>query len=249
MHRFKINPEDINGEILLVKEREAHHLSKVLRLTSGDKIEAFDNSGAEYTACIESVNSNQVVCRILEVRQTQNEPSLKVFLLQGLPKADKMELVVQKTTELGIHMIIPVRTSRAVVQLEGKKALDRVARWQKIAEEAAKQCGRSLVPKVAPLVNLAEAVRLLPPGTLLLAAYEAETTMGLKEALRGRKPEAVALVVGPEGGFEPQEIKELQAAGALSISLGPRILRTETAGLAALSMILYELGDLGSVSN
>ncbi len=245
MHRFQVRPEDIAGNILTLRGQEARHLSKVLRLGQGEEVLAFDNSGLEYRARVEQVNQDEVVCAILAQYETGREPGLDVFLLQGLPKLDKMELIIQKTTELGVRSIIPVRTARAVMQLEGKKAQDRVERWRKIAAEAAKQCGRPKVPGIGQVVDLEEGLRALPQGTMVLAAFEAEETLGLAEALDAWPGVPIALVIGPEGGFDPREIACLKAQGARSVSLGPRILRTETAGMAALTMILYQLGDLG----
>jgi len=245
MHRFQVKPEDISGAVLLLRGTEAHHLTKVLRLGPGEEVLAFDNSGLEYRVRVEQITQEEVVCAVLERYLPRSEPPLDVFLLQGLPKADKMELIIQKNTELGIRGIFPLRTSRAVVQLEGKKALDRVERWQKIAAEAAKQCGRSRVPSIAPIEGLDKALRLLPEGTMLLAAYEGEKVQGLAEELKAWAGGPVGIVIGPEGGFSTQEIGFLKENGARSVSLGPRILRTETAGLAALTMVLYQLGDLG----
>ncbi|MDA8441196.1 MAG: 16S rRNA (uracil(1498)-N(3))-methyltransferase [Peptococcaceae bacterium] len=246
MHRFRIEPADVQGDELSIRDQEAHHLYKVLRLVAGEQIVAFDNSGLEYRALIQSVTDGEVRCQIIAVVTTNKEAPLDVYLVQGLPKADKMELIIQKTTELGIKGLYPVRTSRAIVQLEGKKAMERVERWQKIAAEAAKQCGRSVVPSIQPVMSLGEALKNLPPMVNILACYEAEATQGLKRALETYEQGPIAIVVGPEGGFTEQEIELLRAQGAMSISLGPRILRTETAGLAALTMVLYELADLGS---
>ncbi len=247
MYRFRVRLEDIAENRLTLRGQEARHLSKVLRLGPGEEVLAFDNSGLEYRARVEQVNQDEVVCVILAQYESGREPGLDVLLLQGLPKVDKMELIIQKTTELGVRSIIPLRTTRAVVQLEGKKAQDRVDRWQKIAAEAAKQCGRPKVPEIGQVADLAVAIRALPPGTMVLAAYEAEETQGLAEALKSWPGGPIALVIGPEGGFDSREVAFLTEQGALSVSLGPRILRTETAGMAALTMVLYHLGDLGKV--
>lgn len=245
MRRFQVKPQDVTGSSLTIRGQNAQHLVRVLRLGPGDEIYAFDNSGLEYKARVEQTNQAEVVCSVLDRYEPSIEPPLDVFLLQGLPKADKMEFIIQKTTELGVRAIIPVRAARAVVQLEGKKAAERVERWQKIAAEAAKQCRRPRAPVISSIVDLGAALKSLPQGTMLLAAYEAEEAQGLAEALEGWPGGPVALVIGPEGGFTDQEIAFLKANGAQSVSLGPRILRTETAGLAAITMVLYQLGDLG----
>jgi 16S rRNA (uracil1498-N3)-methyltransferase len=247
MHRFQISSEDVQGERLYIRGSEAHHLARVLRLSIGDEIAAFDNSGIEYGAKVQEITSGEVQCEIISCKSNPTEAPLAVYLLQGLPKGDKMETIIQKTTELGVKSIYPVRTSRAIVQLEGKKAVDRVARWQKIAVEAAKQCGRSVVPLVGEIQNLKDALRALPKECVVLAAYEGEKTRGLAEELENLQGNTLALFIGPEGGFDPQEINFLEQNGVKSVSLGPRILRTETAGLAALTMALYQCGDLGRI--
>ncbi len=247
MHRFQINPEDVQGEHLYIRGSEAHHLARVLRLDLGEELAVFDNSGLEYRARVREISPGEVLCEVISSVHSTSESPLDVYLLQGLPKGDKMELILQKTTELGVKAIFPVRTGRAVVQLTGQKAVDRVARWQKITVEAAKQCGRSIAPVVSEIRSLEQALQSLPIGCTVLAAYEGEKTRGLAHELKNLQGNSLALLIGPEGGFDPEEIGFLTSQGAKSVSLGPRILRTETAGLAALTMALYHRGDLGRI--
>lgn len=245
MHRFKITELGKNAFWLRGDERE--HLVRVLRLAPGDDIIGFDNTGAEYYATILKIEDKSVTCRILETSHPEVEAKTKVYLVAGLSKGEKMEWVIQKGTELGISGLIPLRAKRAVMRLEGNKAVDRVQRWQKIAGEAAKQSHRVQEPQIFEVANWSDLQKLLPIDTQWLIPYEEEKTERLYTVLNSFDPlQPIALIIGPEGGFEASEVSWAQEhLGARSVSLGPRILRAETAAIAATTMVLAHYGDLG----
>mgnify|MGYP000600315290 CR=1 FL=1 len=246
MTRFLISPEDVEGERITIKGREVHHLRDVLRLRRGDRVICFDGEGREYEGVLESLSSAQAEVRIEKVRELKKESPLRITLAQSLIRSRKMDLVVQKCTELGIFRLIPVRTERSLVRLEGAKCRARQGRWQRKAEEAAKQSGGVKVPmieEVADFYSLLDRVRDFDLGII---PWEEEREAGsLKKALtKGQpRPENILLLIGPEGGFTLQEVAEAGKAGLLPVSLGPRILRAETAAIATVAIIAYELGD------
>lgn len=250
MNRFFVPPGQIAGSSLCITGSDVHHIAKVLRLKAGDRIVVTDGTGREYIAQLTDVSLQKVEAVIRESYAAGNEPPIDVYLLQGLPKGEKMELIIQKCTEIGIRKIIPVQMERTVIKLPGDKAKQRRERWQRIAGEAAKQCQRSVIPEIAPVCDLDRAIKGLPEGTTLVMPWEEEKAVGLKEFFRKNSPMIgpIALIIGPEGGISPQEASWAMEQGARGVSLGPRILRTETAGLVALSIVLYELGDLGGNS-
>jgi 16S rRNA (uracil1498-N3)-methyltransferase len=216
----------------------------VLRLTEGSALEVFDGTGRAFDARVLGADPQQVRLELGPARSTP--PRREVSVLQGLPKGDKLEWVLQKGTELGASAFYPVATARSVVKLEPRRAEERTARWTKIVEEAARQCRRNDVPRVHTPRPLLEAARSLPPGTVLLVLDEEESAVPLGEAFRSCAPQApVALVVGPEGGLAREEVAELASLGARGVSLGSRILRTETAALAALAVMAHLDGELG----
>lgn len=245
MHRFKITELGNNAFWLRGDERE--HLVRVLRLAPGDDIIGFDNTGAEYYATILKIEDMSVTCRILETSHPEVEAKTKVYLVAGLSKGEKMEWVIQKGTELGISGLVPLRAKRAVMRLDGNKAVDRVQRWQKIAAEAAKQSHRVQEPQIFEVADWADLQKLLPTNTQWLIPYEEEKTERLQAVLDSFDPlQPMALIIGPEGGFDASEVSWAQEhLGARSVSLGPRILRAETAAIAATTMVLAHYGDLG----
>ena len=240
MPRFFVDARAIEADHVRLTGGDAHHLVKVLRLGPGDALSVLDGTGMVYDAVIEAAGKDEVLARITD-REEAPEPPVPVTLYQALPKGDKLELIIQKGTELGMARLVPVSASRSVVQLKGDRVEAKVGRWQKIAQEAAEQCERGKVP----VVDLPHALKdvMLPDGTLGLVLSERVAGPSFVQALPERAPLALAVFIGPEGGWTPEELEALRALGAIEVSLGRRILRTETAGLAALAMLMgrYEL--------
>ncbi|NPV26859.1 MAG: 16S rRNA (uracil(1498)-N(3))-methyltransferase [Firmicutes bacterium] len=247
MHRFLVLPTDITPTEVRISGDELNHLTRVLRLGPGDEVEVFDGVGNAYLVKLTHLSAQEAAGQIIRLLDRKTEPPIQVVLVQGLPKGDKMDLIVQKCTELGVTRILPVETERVVVRLTPEKGRERQRRWQRIALEAAKQCRRDRVPVIEPITTWAQALQNLPDSVWGLLPWEEERRCGLKSLLRqtGLTPKLVYVFIGPEGGLSSSEIEAAISAGVICVSLGPRILRTETAGLAALTMILYELGDLG----
>ena len=245
MYRFKIT--ELGKDVFWLRDSERDHLAKVLRLSPGDIIVGFDNTGMEYTGVIVKVEDKSVTCRVLSTDHPDVEAHTTVYIVAGLSKGEKMEWVIQKGTELGMEGLIPLRTKRSIMHLEGSKAQERVARWQKIAAEASKQSHRVREPQIAKVCDWQDLAVQLPEDTQWLIPYEEEKTQGLTsvlESMDAKRP--IALLIGPEGGFAETEVAFAQEKlGAKSVSLGPRILRTETASLAALTIVLAHFGDLG----
>lgn len=230
------------GDRAVVQGERLHYLTHVLRLQPGATFEVFDGRGLRRTATLERLGAAGAELRLGAPQAGTRGAELT--LIQGLPKADKLEWIIQKGTELGISRFAPVLTERSVVKLDAARAQTKRERWQRIAEEAARQCGRSDLPGVDLPSPLAQAASSLPEGTQLLVLDEEERERRLVDALRpGGGP--LALVVGPEGGLSRTEVAQLQASGGCSVTLGPRILRTETASLAAAVILLHLSGELG----
>lgn len=243
MYHFYVEPESVSADTVRITGGDVNHIKNVLRMHPGEEIMVLDGSGMEYRCEIETI-SDEVLARVLEAKKTEAELSVRLLLFQGLPKKDKMELIIQKAVELGVSEIIPVLTKRAVVKLEDKKKEQKKReRWQAIAEAAAKQSGRGIIPKVCEAVKFTEAVKRTEELDEALIPYE--LAEGMEEArerirsLHGRK--AIGIFIGPEGGFEEEEIALAVKTGIHPITLGKRILRTETAGLCILSVIMFEL--------
>ena len=245
MNRFKIT--ELGKDVFWLRNSERDHLAKVLRLSPGDIVVGFDNTGMEYTGVIIKIEDKSVTCRVLSTDHPDVEAHTTVYIVAGLSKGEKMEWVIQKGTELGMEGLIPLRTKRSIMHLEGSKAQDRVARWQKITAEASKQSHRVREPQIAKVCDWQELAVHLPEDTQWLIPYEEEKTQGLVSVLESMDPKRpIAILIGPEGGFAETEVAFAQEKlGAKSVSLGPRILRTETAALAALTMVLAHFGDLG----
>ena len=208
-------------------------------------MQVFDGKGRTFAARVLSIGTDELELKLAPARIAAQAPP--IVLIQGLPKGEKLDWIVQKGTELGVAGIAPVAMRHCVVKLRPPRAQHRHQRWQKIAEEAARQCGRADVPRILPYQPLSDAIRQLSPGTRLLVLDEREPIVRLAQGLASLGDAAVplALVVGPEGGVDPSEVRELLEAGAVFVSLGRRILRTETAALAALAVVLHVTGDLG----
>lgn len=243
MHRFFI-PQLYAAE-MIIKDVDAKHISKVLRMQPGDKIQIVSDDGVTAIAEIVSLQADNVVVRCLEKLAESHEPSVKITLAQGLAKGEKMDFIIQKAVEMGASSIVPVAMEHSVVRLEGAKADKKVERWQKIAEAAAKQSKRDIIPQVQAVQTMQQ---MLTNNDLQhkIIAYECEDRLGLKTALQScDKLQELLLIIGPEGGISEFELELARKNGAVPVSLGKRILRAETAGVVALSAILYETGDLG----
>ncbi|MGE5509174.1 MAG: 16S rRNA (uracil(1498)-N(3))-methyltransferase [Chitinophagales bacterium] len=251
--RFFCQPADRCGDHFRLPEGEAHHARSVLRLREGDAVLILDGSGYEHDAVLEAAPPGEgwLQARVVASRLRPTEPDIDLILLQGLPKSDKMDLVVQKATELGVRRVAPVLTERCVSRPEPGRAAAKVDRWQKIAQEASKQAGRSITPQVAPVAALKEALQALPYGCRLVVPWEEERRRSLREVAaewlakaRPDQPSAVAVLIGPEGGLAEGEVEEARRRGGITVTLGPRVLRTETAGLVALACLLFATGNL-----
>ncbi|WP_066636484.1 16S rRNA (uracil(1498)-N(3))-methyltransferase [Desulfolucanica intricata] len=246
MARVFVASTQIKGGQAFICGEEMHHINRVLRLGEGDELTVLDGLGGVFEARITGKNKDTVFCEIIDQGGPDNEPPLKVTLVQGLPKADKMDLIVQKGTELGLSRVIPLKCERSVVRLDEKKAAQRQERWQRIALEAAKQSRRAKYPVIESVSNWEEVLTALPEDALALIPWEEEYNTGIKSlGNNGTLFGEIYVFIGPEGGFTETEVSRAQEFGVIPVSLGPRILRTETAGLAVLTMLMYEYGDLG----
>ncbi len=247
MPRFFIDESNILGDENLIKiiGEDVNHIKNVLRLRIGDMIVLCDGKGTDYSVRINNYEKDSVTAIIEEQKKCSTEASLEVTLFQGLPKSDKMDFIIQKSVELGIRRLVPVINERTVVRLDDKKDIQKkTARWNRISLEAAKQCNRGIIPEVTAPISFNEAVELGKHMELAIIPYENELDKKLRSYMK-RGIKNACLFIGPEGGFTEEEVKKAEHNGIKSVTLGPRILRTETAGIAALSIIMYELGDIG----
>lgn len=243
MYHFFIRPENVLGDHILIEGSDVNHIRNVLRMKPGEELLLSDGEGHDYTCRIETLDNDTVRCSVLSEEASGTEPSVQVYLFQGLPKSDKLEHIIQKSVELGVYRIIPVETARCVVKYDPKKLRSKLERWQKIAESAAKQSRRGIIPQVEPVMKLKEALEYASDLDLVLIPYENYKDMKkTKEILAGIRPGMkIGIFIGPEGGFEQYEVE--MAEGVHPISLGSRILRTETAPLMLLSVLLFGLEE------
>lgn len=247
MYQFFVEPCQINisDKSVIILGGDVNHIKNVLRMRVGEEISVSNGlDGREYRCGIAALEEERIVCELRFIKEDQVELPAEVYLFQGLPKGDKMELIVQKTVELGVCKIIPVAMKRCVTKLEDKKALSRVARWQGIAEAAAKQSRRGIIPEVLSVMSFPDAVKLASEMEVKLIPYEmAEDMEHTREIIGSLKPgQRIAVFIGPEGGFEEAEIELAKSSGMEPVTLGRRILRTETAGFTVLAWIGYVLG-------
>ena len=248
MNHFFVKPEDIRNDLVIIRGQDVKHITRSLRLYSGDKITVSDGLENKYLVELTSTNDKLVEGKIIEELAVDTEPNLQVTLLQGLPKSKKMDLIVRKCTELGINKVIPIETDHTVVKLKPSKAKRRQKRWQKIAKSAAKQSKRTKIPTVKEVIDYQQGLDLVADYDLALIPWVWEKKQGLKKVIQNNSTEDinnVLVIIGPEGGFSSTEVEAAIEQGVEPVMLGPRTLRTETAGMAALTMLLYELGDLG----
>ncbi len=243
MRRFFIEGSCQVGDQLTLKETDSKHFAHVLRGRVGDELEIVCD-GRVFVALVIEVQRT-VTVRLLRQVEEYSEAPLELYLLQGIAKGERMDLVIQKAVELGVKAIIPVMFSRCVVRLTGEKALEKQKRWQKIAESAAKQCGRQQVPEILPVAAPAEALDCLPPGASLILPWEEAEEKTLGSVLSAEAPAVAAVMIGPEGGLTREEVARARARGAQVVTLGRRILRTETAAISVVAIVMHRWGDLG----
>ncbi len=245
MPRFYVPHLRIEKDMVRVEGDEVRHIRRVLRLKAGDEVVVFNGSAKEYVGKIVEETPSSVVITIQNILPSKGESPLEITLAQGLLKGEKMDYVIQKATELGVKEIIPFVSSRSIPQLEKPRRMKRQQRWEKIAIEAAKQCGRGVVPKIEALQDYPEILQTAVPDFLRLILWEKEGAR-LKKALEGlREKGKVFFIVGPEGGLSEEEVGHAKEKGFIPVSLGKRILRSETSSLCLLSILQYERGDIG----
>lgn len=246
MYQFFVGNHQIVGNQITIEGTDVNHIQNVLRMKLDEEIaisNGIDNK--EYRCKIKEMNQERVICELIFIKEDGVELPSKIYLFQGLPKSDKMELIIQKVVELGVFEIIPVATKRAVVKLDDKKAKTKIQRWQAIAEAAAKQSKRRIIPKVENVMTFGEAMQYAKTLDLILMPYElAEGMAETKAIIEGIKPgKSIGIFIGPEGGFSEEEVNKALESDAKTITLGKRILRTETAGFTILAWIMYHLEE------
>lgn len=245
MQRFFVEPYQVQEEErrIVLTGSDVNHMKNVLRMRIGEEVFISDSSEKEYHCSILQFEENSAVLEILEIQEAGYELPSKIYLFQGLPKGDKMEWIIQKAVELGVHSVIPVEMRRCVVKLDAKKGQKKIARWQQISESAAKQSKRMEIPKIQEIMSWKEALEFAGKLDVLLVPYElAKGMKETREILFSIVPgQSVGIFIGPEGGFDEGEIQTALEAGARPITLGKRILRTETAGMTMLSILMFTL--------
>ncbi|WP_310602073.1 16S rRNA (uracil(1498)-N(3))-methyltransferase [Anaerosporobacter sp.] len=245
MYRFYIEQSQVHEDFITIEGSDVNHIKNVLRMKIGEAMVLCDGQGTDYHCTIDSLANDFVQARIVDSEITQTELPAKIYLFQGLPKKDKMELIIQKAVELGVYQIIPVMMKRSVVKLDDKKKEQKkLERWQSIATSAAKQSGRGIIPDIVPVMPFKEAVKVAKEMEYKVLPFEhaegMEETKRIIREVQGKN--SVAIFIGPEGGFEDDEVAyAMEEAGIQPITLGKRILRTETAGLTILSVLMFEL--------
>lgn len=248
MPRFFVKTEQIRNDEINIIGEDVKHIKNVLRKQKGEELEICNQeTGKTYKCEISEIKQEEIINNIIE-EITNEEEKIKVDVYQGLPKSDKMELIIQKSVELGVNAIIPVEMKRCVVKIDSKSENKKIERWQKIAESAAKQSGRNTVPKIRRIVKIEEIAKLKDSYDSIIVCYENENEnyikkelLKLKERLSNKQEIKIAIVIGPEGGLEEKDVEYLKQNGAKVVTLGKRILRTETVALNLLSIIMYEL--------
>lgn len=243
MHHFFVTPGQVKDNCIYISGSDVNHIKNVLRMKIGEALQISDGNNKQYLCQVASMDGEEVCVTILKEQSADTELPSKLYLFQGLPKSDKMELIVQKAVELGVYEIVPVATRRAVVKLDGKQASKKIERWNSISEGAAKQSGRSIIPKVKQVMPYKEALAYAKQLDVVLIPYElAEGMKETKQTISSiESGQSVGIFIGPEGGFEVAEMEQAIESGAKAITLGKRILRTETAGLTTLSILMYHL--------
>lgn len=248
MQKFFVKPEQIINQTIEIIGEDVNHIKNVLRYKIGEEVLAGnETTGATYSCQIKEIGKEVVLLTILEQEKETTEPTTYIHIFQGLPKADKMEHIIQKGTEIGVCEFTPVAMSRSIVKLEGKESLKKIERWQKIAQTAAMQSKRDRIPKVNSVQNLKNLYENLKEYDIVLVAYEEEQENSIKQEVQRYKEQTeknnkIAIIIGPEGGIAKEEVETMKRQGAKIVTLGKRILRTETAPLVMATILLYELG-------
>ncbi len=246
MYRFFVEPEQVGEKEIIITGSDVNHIKNVLRMKPEETILISSGENLEYTCYIRELKEEEIIAHIMYVQESGYELPSRLYLFQGLPKSDKMELIIQKAVELGVHEIIPVASKRAVVKLDEKKEEKKRTRWQAISESAAKQSKRMYVPEVRKVMSFSQAVEYAGQLDVVLVPYELAKGMGETREIIGqiKKGQSVGIFIGPEGGFEEAEVElAVEKANAKAITLGKRILRTETAGLTVLSILMFTLEE------
>ena len=240
MPRFFVNKENISDNKIVIGEGDAFHIARSLRMAVGDEITVCDGEGEEYTCTLSKIRDDECECEVLSHGRSEREPRVNISLFMAYPKGDKLETVVQKAVELGACSITPFESSRCIKRPKAEKVDKQTERLSRIAKEAAKQCGRAIIPTVSSPLTYTQMLSEARKSELVLFCYEDEHATSIKTALRTNKFVSIAVIVGSEGGFSPEEADLARSAGCVSVTLGARILRCETAPSYALSAISYE---------
>lgn len=245
MYRFFIRKDQIQDGYVLISGDDVNHIKNVLRMKKGDRVFLSCETDLEYECSLEEISSDRIKARILDVHGMETELGTEIILYQGLPKGDKMEFIIQKAVELGVTKIVPVRMKRCVVKLDEKKAKKKTERWNSIALSAAKQAKRGIIPEVSCVKSYKEALEEAKNQDMLFVPYEEAKGIAYSRELllQAKKKASIGIIIGPEGGFEEEEIVAAREAGGKTLTLGKRILRTETAGMAMLSILMFTLEE------
>lgn len=253
MPKFFVKSNQIKEDKIVIIGEDVNHIKNVLRLNIDDDIQVCNlDTGINYICGIYKIDNDKIECNIFKEMKSEAESKIYINVFQGIPKSDKMELIIQKCVELGVNEITPVEMKRCIAKIEDKAKIKKIERWQKISEVAAKQCGRDRVPKISDVINIKNICNLISKYDIVILAYENEQKNTLKDELlklRNKTNEnlRIAIIIGPEGGLHKEEVELLKENGAKPTTLGKRILRTETVAFVLTSIIMYELGDLGGV--
>lgn len=243
MSRFYVPKESIRGNIITIRGQEAHHIIDVMRLKKLDKVVTFDGTGREYSGFIKDIKPRLVTVEVIQSRTPFGRETSRITLVQAIPKKDKMDYIVEKSTELGVHSIIPVVTRRTIPDWDESKRSSHVQRWRKLATEASKQCGRADIPQVEDIRPFSDCLEGLGDYDLALIAALDDAAVNLKEAIADFMGGKVIVAIGPEGDFAPDEVEQARKAGFRLVSLGSRVLKSDTAGLAVMAILNYEFSD------
>ena len=241
MPRFFVDKEYIKEDKIYIGGSDAHHIARSLRMAVGDEVTVCDGEGVEYYCTLSRIRDEECECSVDGKAESDREPKVFITLCMAYPKGDKLEVVIQKAVELGASRIVPFESSRCIKRPKAEKIDKQLQRLAKIAEEAAKQCGRARIPEITAPMSYRDMLTESTRSALTLFCYEDESKTSIKQALTGKNPDTITVIVGSEGGFSAEEAEEAKKAGATAISLGKRILRCETAPSFALSAIAYEL--------